>query len=308
MTPSSDRFYAEIDVTDWPLAGAEVLGTKPKRWLREPAADSESDTRKRWLMKDTTHSRPVGRPTYAKGDDWAERIATGVADRLGLPAARTELASRTIDGQAEFGVISRSVLDEAEKLVHGHELLQGAMSRFQRVEYTIEAIQRAIGDMAPPLGTPSELSAWDVFAGYLLLDALIGNTDRHEENWAVIQRGDESLRLAPTFDHASSLGFMLADEDRQSRLSTRDRGFAPERWAERGRSCFQGRRRLVEVALSARGMMPSEVRDHWLERCQDVDRLVEPIRLVPHGRMSQPARDFAERVLRHNAKRLLEEE
>ena len=49
-------------------------------------------------MKDATHNRWADGTTYRKGDDWAERIATGVADYLGLPAARTELAVRQMDG------------------------------------------------------------------------------------------------------------------------------------------------------------------------------------------------------------------
>ena len=38
-------------------------------------------------------------------------------------------------------------------------------------------------------------SGVEVFAGYLLLDALIGNTDRHHENWAVmVPRAELKLR------------------------------------------------------------------------------------------------------------------
>lgn len=52
-------------------------------------------------------------------------------------------------------------------------------------------------------------------AGYLVLDALVGNTDRHHQNWGVVVQGKRgadqvllvhSIQLAPTFDHASSLG------------------------------------------------------------------------------------------------------
>lgn len=66
------------------------------------------------------------------------------------------------------------------------------------------------------------------FIGYLALDALVGNTDRHHENWGIIQEpkqtkdaetGDLStiLRtsLAPTFDHGSSLGREMLDERRE---------------------------------------------------------------------------------------------
>jgi len=52
-------------------------------------------------------------------------------------------------------------------------------------------------------------------------------------------------------------------------------------------------------------MSSSHARRQWLERCRDADLLVEPIWLVPDHRMSSPARDFAERVVRRNHERLM---
>lgn len=70
------------------------------------------------------------------------------------------------------------------------------------------------------------------------LDALIGNTDRHQENWGVIEAGRR--RLSPTFDHASSLGFLLDDSARVERLTTADRDRDVSAYAERARSKFEG--------------------------------------------------------------------
>ena len=53
-----------------------------------------------------------------------------------------------------------------------------------------------------------------MFADYLVLDALIGNTDRHHENWGLLMKqvGDHLQGiLAPTFDHVSALGRELLD-------------------------------------------------------------------------------------------------
>jgi len=50
-----------------------------------------------------------------------------------------------------------------------------------------------------------------------VLDAVIGNTDRHHENWGILLRRTKRRwmgMLAPTFDHASSLGRELRDETR----------------------------------------------------------------------------------------------
>ncbi|MGH6635180.1 MAG: hypothetical protein ACRED0_03285 [Gammaproteobacteria bacterium] len=69
-------------------------------------------------------------------------------------------------------------------------------------------------DWAPP--DTSIRSAFDVFIGYLLLDAWIANQDRHHENWGVINYGD-GIHLAPSYDHAAALGQNETDEVRKER-------------------------------------------------------------------------------------------
>lgn len=64
--------------------------------------------------------------------------------------------------------------------------------------------------------------------GYLLFDALVSNSDRHHENWALVFRFSSETRtietaagveLAPTFDHASSLGRELSDIQRNEMMA-----------------------------------------------------------------------------------------
>ena len=247
---------------------------------------------------------------YRKGDDWSERVAIGVAACLGLPAAHTELAFNHVESERRYGVISKSVVaapegdsvDEA--LVLGNQLLPHPTVGRDRTGYSVFAVREALEGVRTPAGVESSLTAWGVFVGYLVLDAVIGNTDRHQENWAVIDKGGRRS-LAPTFDHASCLGFLIDDGERRDRLSTLDRGFAPEAFADRAKSRFEGSPHPVDVAVEALATSDSRARQLWLSRCEQVDDLVEPIRMIPAGRMSAPAREFAERILRRNCSRLL---
>ena len=80
--------------------------------------------------------------------------------------------------------------------------------QFRQSDHTVEHILAAIAIVLP---NPAEqAAAFQQMAGYLILDAIILNTDRHHENWALIrvmhQDGRISHEMAPTFDHASSLG------------------------------------------------------------------------------------------------------
>ncbi|WP_419921647.1 hypothetical protein [Candidatus Poriferisodalis sp.] len=305
--PATPDHYSEIDVSDWPNAGDETLGTKPKKWLRDP------ESGERWLMKYVTNNRNAAGTEYPKGDDWSERVANGVALRLGIPAAHTQLAVQRDGGSKYFGIISREVLAphdsrgrKREELIAGNELLPHPLTGRSRTGYTLAAVKVALVGVDPAIAAPEGLTAWDVFAGYLVLDALVGNTDRHQENWAVIA-GTDSLRLAPTFDHASSLGFLLSDDARFQRLKTSDSGFTPEAYADRATSPFESRPHPIALASEALRMCESHVRDTWMSGCEDADYLVEPVSLVPADRMSEPARQFAERVMRRNCDRLLQE-
>src|SRR5262249_42157173 len=154
------------------------------------------------------------------------------------------------------GVLSKMVLGDpgSESLIHGNELLAeigivGVTDR-DRTGYTIGAVRRVLGGVAPPLELPDGFAAWDVFAGYLVLDALIGNTGGHQETRDGTDPGG-SKRLAPKFDHASSLGFQLDDETRRSRLTTRDRNYDAAAYADRAHSRFEGSPHPIDVAAEA---------------------------------------------------------
>jgi hypothetical protein len=75
-------------------------------------------------------------------------------------------------------------------LTHGNQLLSTLHVGYQvntkgRVEgYDLTSIARVL---EPYVGWQAPFGAFDCFAGLLVLDALIANTDRHHENWGVIE-------------------------------------------------------------------------------------------------------------------------
>ena len=101
--------YRIHDVSNWPPDRDEVMGSKPKVWLKVP----ESKPPRFWLFKE--------RHRVHTGDDWAEKIAAEVASALAIPHAVVELASRN----GKRGIISRDLVSElgGQKLTTGNELL-----------------------------------------------------------------------------------------------------------------------------------------------------------------------------------------
>ncbi len=196
--------------------GVEQLGSKKKFWTLLKGEQQP------WLFK------------YARsgtGEHWSEKLGSELARLIGLPSARAELAD--IDG--EPGILVESIVphvwDENLKqplrmgeLVHGNEILSGYLPDYDKVkhwgqsEHSFDNIVGALGKSVPPERLPDVMTR---FAGLLVLDALIGNTDRHHENWALLWgfHGDDvHLELAPSYDHASSLGRELTVAKRSQLL------------------------------------------------------------------------------------------
>ena len=213
--------YDISDVTDWPRIGVEQMGTKRKFWCRHPQGHL-------CLFK---FSRQHA------GEDWSEKNAAEVATVLGIPHAEIELA--TCNGSR--GTISRDFTNENAygSLIHGNELLQEhdpnypqQGRNFRVAQHTLDRIFVVLNQ--PFIGLPDGLtvppgvaSAGGLFVGYLLLEALITNTDRHHENWAILLRrtadGSRRAELAPTHDHASSLGRELTEDRRANKVKAEER-------------------------------------------------------------------------------------
>jgi HipA-like C-terminal domain len=304
--------YPELDVTSWEVIEVEPLGSKPyKRWLRKPGAvEGNVEEPVKWLFKPRTSQRlPAG--DVPKGDDWAEKVASEIAKEIGIPAARIELAKR----KAALGIISGDV-SVGRNLVLGNVVLfqhdpSYPMHKPRRVPgYTVEAIYGALRELAvePPPGAPPDQDACSVFASYLVLDALIGNTDRHHMNWGVLDDPGSARVLAPTFDHASSLGFLLSDEQRSERLDTIDRRRTVEAYARRGRSSsFERSPGLVALAVEAVRACPNPAAGEWLARVAgySLDSFDAILARMPEARMSGSSRMFARTLVAENQRRLL---
>ncbi|RJQ88581.1 hypothetical protein [Amycolatopsis panacis] len=301
--------YQVVDVSKWPVASIEPRGDEPKTWLEEP--DSHQEPR-RWLFK------PITRHEWGdQGEDWSEKISAEVGRLLAVPCARVELAMH----KGERGLISLDLAPRPLQLFAGMLLMPGVVPGYQvgaarvdgRPGHSLSNIRLALAGCAPPPASalPPTFHAFDVFVGYLLLDALIANRDRHDENWAILRPADpvQPDMLCGAYDHASSLGYNLRDADREQKL----RGGRVVHWVKRGtawrfeHSTPPGPVTLVALAAEGLRMAGPATRGYWMDRLHNVDTnlLVNVVSRIPG--MSDPARTFAMEVLRLNRERLLNE-
>lgn len=186
-------------------------------------------------------------------------------------------------------------------------------------EHTVNRVLGCLdAGINPPRGSRSieGLNAGDVFCGYLMLDALISNQDRHHENWAIIVDNDTGERyLCPTYDHAASLGRELRDTERQERLTTRDRNRSVTQFVSKARSeLFRlktDKKRLLTIdAFYSAIEKRHAARSHWLTKLELLSdtSIMSILDSVPTDLISAPARAFALQMILENKKRLIEDE
>ena len=240
-----------------------------------------------------------------------------LCELLGLPHAVYELAS-TWEGSR--GVVSPNFLPQGGTLVHGNELLSSIVPNYPAFgtygisQHTIDIVLRVIASESlnlPIDWTPfsSIQTAVDVFVGYLLLDAWIGNGDRHHENWGIVRMktastSEETEHLAPTYDHASSLGRDLSNSQRQKR--------SVEAYANKCFSAFYGsvndRKTLktFDVFSLVANRYP-EAACVWLAQLENISKanILEIFNRINRSRISPEASNFAQSILEINKHRLL---
>lgn len=288
-------FYPVFEVRQEWIFESEDMGTKIKFWYRS------EDTDTNWLFK---------YPRANTGEHWAEKIAAEVAGSLGIVHAKVELATY----KGDRGTITESFARRGRELLHGNNMLAilmpdyDAHQRFHQSHHTLSNIWEAL-ELFFKSNRRIEVTKRH-FASYLILDALIGNTDRHHENWGVhirLTRGSWTSLLVPSFDHASSLGRELDDTHRDRRLNEKLVG----RYSERGHGGIYWREdeghgpsplELVRRAVSDYPVHFSPV----LLRLQSLDDNLfeEIVRRVPTDWMSEAARKFATELMLYNLSEL----
>jgi hypothetical protein len=300
------------DVTSSAADRPESLGSKEKFWLT-PATDIG-------LVKQP-HLFKIGRS--GTGENWSEKVSCEIAKLIDLPCAEYHFAS--CDNVQ--GVVSQRMYPAGGAFIPANLIISrinpdydGAL-RFGQVDYKLVIAMNVVSRPAlrAPMGfdqTDPPLTARDYFVGYLVFDALIGNTDRHHENWGIVvapHEGRNALHLAASFDHASSLGRELTDGGRQKRLATNDLRANLSAYAGRARSPFYGvgtnpaQLTTFDVAatLAQSNRIPFKL---WAKRIEGIDE--ESLRMIFNriggGLISDTAAEFAIQLLMHNRNRILE--
>lgn len=277
---------------EWVLE-SEQLGTKDKFWLKPDG--SSPLQQQEWLFK---------YPTEGTGQHWAEKISYEIARKMHILAPKVELATL----QNDVGSITANFTVDGYDLFHGNQILAGFTPAYdtQRFhgqnDHTIHQILAAIGNSFKDkdAGENAKLR----MTSYLVLDALICNVDRHHENWGMLRRivdGKLVGKLAPSYDHASSLGRELQDTEGKQNRYRYLHELGVSKYIERGHGPIYvdgtGRRGPSPIRLIARCLEIPDLEPYFTEALKKLKRLSVSefefiVSEVPEDWMSELAREF----------------
>ena len=292
----SDDHYFVVPVS-LPAREMENRGSRRKYWVL--GQDGETD----WLLKF---------PRPGTGEHWAEKVAAEIGGLIGVSTARVELA-RVGD---DLATVCQSFVTGDDRSVttwfHGSEFLDLVIAEYDILNvrpnrrHNVKNIISCVLELTGFGGLNPMRWDWILrdLASYVLLDALIGNTDRHHENWMMaytIDAGNVEFSVAPSFDHASSLGRELQDGRRERYLDSpsgvldylkRGRGGV---FVDQNRSRAPSPLRLAQLI----GRWKPEIGRSWAELLNPVpsEEFRAIIERVPDEFISTAAKEFAYQVV-----------
>lgn len=200
------------------------VGANPKQlvFCPNPAPGADLIPNHRYLFK-----RAEG---WKAGQVWSEYIAYRLSLRTGVHVPRSFMAVDENNG--EMGTLIEFFYgypgdEESLRFNHGSDLTRAAIKDKKRgrphgCRYNVQVCGVYVANAAE----------W--WGAVLAFDALIGNTDRHPDNWGVLVRlgvgTAPTYAMAPAFDNATSLAYEI--QDRGLPALTDDQWF--ERYLGRG--------------------------------------------------------------------------
>lgn len=128
----------------------------------------------------------------------SEYLGSHIFKSVGIPVQETFLG--TCDGKNV--VVMKNFLHEGDMLIPFNGIGESSLERDKELyQYTYEDITQMLQENRKSTDVEETVERfWDMF----IVDALIGNFDRHGGNWGFIKCNNQ-YRMAPVYDNGSSL-------------------------------------------------------------------------------------------------------
>lgn len=164
------------NISDWQvLRHMNSGGTRNKKIITDPKGDL-------YYFKESYTFKESGL-VYVY-EFYSEVIASFIGDMIGLNVLKYIIATHN----NRIGCLSKSMIKEDEELLEGVKFIQAYDNSFviadekPKEKYTFQLIKSALEHFSV------YKDSYDSLVEMIIFDAIIGNSDRHQENWGFISK------------------------------------------------------------------------------------------------------------------------
>ncbi|HVE43527.1 MAG TPA: HipA domain-containing protein [Gammaproteobacteria bacterium] len=211
-----------VDVSEW-LRDKEFreypVGARDKALLYCPTPAPYPFLRDghRYLFKLSSHRYPE--------QFWMEILAYLIGVQMGIPVPPTFISydsKRMQSGALIEWFLNPIPLVGEENYIPGGDYCQQYIPNFDSKKgkkHNFETVSLIFRDLTEKNPLFFKANWKDYWAMAFTFDALIGNTDRHQDNWGIIMTPlfcagswDEKMRISPIFDNGTSMGHEISSD------------------------------------------------------------------------------------------------
>ena len=189
-----------------------------------------------------------------------------------------------------IGCLSKSMIDkeQAQTLYHGVDILKDYIESFEVTNKPIYSFQ----DLQKLCTKHTDFELFlENFVEIIVFDAIVGNTDRHTENWAFItDNTKEKISFSPIYDSGSCLGREIAERKIEDYLKNPDKiiqyidkGMSEIRWNDSHLNLFETAQKAVNEFPDISKKILKKIKD--FEKTKSIKNIVNQIdtNLISNG-------------------------
>ena len=138
----------------------------------------------------------------------SEKLAYDIATLLEIPCAKIDIGKY----EDRYGSMSYCINKENEELREGIAFISEIYEDYD-IDKMVDLRNGIYYSLEMIFPIAKDLECEREFIQMIIFDALIGNTDRHHSNWAILKSADYGYKFSPLYDNGSSLCCYIKESD-----------------------------------------------------------------------------------------------